>query len=351
VYAVKGRGRLALACLVAVSAIVFAAGGSAAQRAAQVTFEAFPGPGRVSYGEQIAYRASFLNISGTTLTKVMFRQGYPVVSGTYAEPVESTCPSTPTTITTSSGPEWICNFGSLPANAPKVGLTVVWRVLPTAGTSNDSLSSGGRWTVKEGTNDVSDPNDAFFDPHGPIVTATVLASNPGGAETRQAGGFETAGCTDQTGPGNLRTNPALSTDDPVSTEICFPSTFSAPSDFLGVATTITESAGDDGNPAGHPSLGRSDVCIADFGLNCPDGAPHDFGATTPATFVFEILDDAILPKGDKITHVYHDGFELPTCDVNPTYDHGCVDSIVPPKGKVKVWTVVAKARTNGPWGF
>jgi hypothetical protein len=349
----KRWGQLVIACLVVLVATVVAASGSAGPRAATVTFEAFPGPGEVNFGEQIAYHATFANISGTTLTKVMFRQGYPVVNGTYADPVESTCPSTPQTVTTSKGREWICNFGTRSANSAVLDLLVVWKVNPASGSTNASLASDGRWTVKEGTSDVSDPNDAFFDPAGPTVTATVLAAGKGGSETHKAGGFETTGvpCTGGTGSGNLQTNPDLSAADPVSTTVCFPATFSAPSNSLGVATTLVEGPRDDGNAAGHPNLGKSDVCIAAFGENCPDGDPYTFAADHPATFVFRILDDAILPKGDQITHVYHDGFPLPTCDgsSDETGDHGCVVSITPGKGKVKIWTVIAKAETNGSW--
>ena len=45
--------------LVVLGATLFVAGGSAGPRDADATFAAFPGPGQVSYGEPIAYKAEF----------------------------------------------------------------------------------------------------------------------------------------------------------------------------------------------------------------------------------------------------------------------------------------------------
>src|SRR6476619_7024641 len=80
-YGVKRRScRLALASLMAVAATVFAAAGSAGSRAVNVSFDVFPAPAEVSYGHQIAYRATFENTSGS-LAKVLFRQTFPVPNG------------------------------------------------------------------------------------------------------------------------------------------------------------------------------------------------------------------------------------------------------------------------------
>ena len=356
-----GLRRVALACVLVVAATVAVAGGSAANRDGDPHFDAIPGPGRVTYGENIAYRATFENLGGSTFTQVKFRMRVPYAeygSQPYqvASNPRSTCPTTPVTITTSSGyDEWICSFPNLPAGSQPLVVTVVWTV-PTLAKVDDCdgcLKTNGRWTIKEGINDVADPNDAY--PVGGFDLASTLlpaeSSTLDSKNAAEAGGYELKqSCTDALGAGSLRTKPTLDlATNPVSTTVCLPD-YTIPSsakDDLGLATTILEVSGDDGNPDGHPSLGRSDVCIADFGLNCPGGAAHPFG--TPATFVFRILDDAILPKGDKITHVYHDGFELPTCGSDPNFVHGCVDSITPGKGKIKIWTVVAKAKTNGSW--
>ena len=361
-----GLGRLALACVLVVTATVAVAGGNAANRDGVGTFDAVPGPGRVTYGENIAYRATFTNTGGSNFTHVTFRMLVPYAE--YGSPpfatasfVSSTCPSTPVIASTLNGPEWRCDFGNLgpvgSGTAPQLVVTVVWKAptLDKADNCPGCLKTNGRWTIKEGINDVADPNDAF--PPGGIDRAATLLSAQSDTldptNATEAGGYElTQSCTDAFAAGSLRTKPNLDpTANQVSTTVCLPD-YTIPlsnRNDLGLATTILEGPGDDGNPDGHPNLGRSDVCVADFGLNCPGGTPHDFGTTTPATFVFRILDEAILPKGDKITHVYHNGFELPTCLANPTYEHGCVVTIDPPKGKVKIWTVVAQARTNGQW--
>jgi hypothetical protein len=334
------RLRIAVACIAAVAAAVVAAGGSAGPRQAQVTFEAFPGPGEVSYGEKIAYKTTFKNNSGTTLTKVMFRQRFPVADGQYAAPVKSTCPSTPTTITTASGPEWICDFGTQSASAAQLTLIIVWQLPPTlTSTSNcpDCLETNGRWTVKEGTTDVSDPNDAI-PPNGITVFATLLASGAGGGETLKAGGFETDGvsCATATSPGNLQTNPDVGLTNPVASTLCLPS-FTA----FGHAATITETAGD-----AHHSL----VCIAALGTSC---GPSHVDATFPSPFVTHIfrVADAALENGEKITVVRHNGVPLASCADDPNNANGCA-TITPPTGPgPKIWVIVATSPTNGPWDW
>src|SRR4029079_4816363 len=150
-----GWGRLALACLAVASAVIFVAGGSAGPRLADVTFVAFSRPAEGTRGQQSAYKGTFLNRSGTTLTHFIFRQTYPKANGVESTPVEglNTCPTAPVTITKSDGSRvWTCDFGNLSANAGIVGLTVVWQVPPqgdatencTAIKATDCLTSNGR---------------------------------------------------------------------------------------------------------------------------------------------------------------------------------------------------------------
>ena len=72
-----GLRRFALACVLVVAATVAVAGGSAANRDGDPHFDAIPGPGRVTYGENIAYRATFENLGGSTFTQVKFRMRVP----------------------------------------------------------------------------------------------------------------------------------------------------------------------------------------------------------------------------------------------------------------------------------
>ena len=346
-----GWGRLALACIAAASAVIFVGGGSAGPRLADVTFVAFPGPAEVTYGQQIAYKATFQNRSGTTLSHVIFRQGYPTVNGVEASPVAglNTCPTTPGIVTKSDGSHvWTCDFGNLAANAPQVGLTVVWQVPPQGtATANcvNCLISNGRWTVKEGVNDVSDPNDAFPSKDGINVPATLLASNSGGGEKLKAGGYVTqsASCADPSVAGSLQTNPDVNNANPVSTTVCLPP-FGKPANGvdLGYVTTITETAS---NPR------HSEVCVAALGSNCDPGyVDADFGLLDPPqviTHVFHVADAALLPKGSKITAVSHNGGPATAqgaCDSNGF----CVLTIRLDNLKgTKIWTIVVTSRTNG----
>ena len=153
--------RLALVCLAATAAAVAVGGGSAGNRVAEATFAAFPGPGRVTYAENIAYRATFTNTGGSNFTKVTFRQSVPVANGQAAQLVNHSCPSAPTIV----DGEFRCAYGSLApgtAGTPQLVITVIWKV-PTLALPDgcDCLATTGRWTIKEGVNDPADPNDAF----------------------------------------------------------------------------------------------------------------------------------------------------------------------------------------------
>ena len=352
--AVKFRWiRLALASLAVVAAGILATGGSAGPRLADVTFDAFPGPGQVTYGEQIAYKATFKNTSGTTLTHVIFRQSYPKANGVESTPVpgKNTCPVAPVTITKADGSHvWTCDFGNLSANAAPVALTVVWQVPPQgsatasciASTPTDCLTSNGRWTVKEGVNDVSDPNDAFPSAAGIDRSASLLLSGSSGVEALRAGGYETQGSSCANGgSGNLRTNPDVGLGNPVSTMVCLP-TFTIPSTNLvdlGYVTEITELLGD----AHH-----SELCVSVLGTDCSVGY-------TPATFplpgitlVFRVAD-AALPKGYKITGISHNG-GLPVTQGLCDSSGFCVVSIdlVNVQG-TKTWVMVVTTPTNGSY--
>jgi hypothetical protein len=340
------RTRLTLAFLVVVGAILFVAGGSAGPRDADATFAAFPGPGLVSYGELIAYKAEFTTLSDSTLTHVRFRQTIPVAEGQPATFDSSTCPSTPTIVSTPNGPEWVCNFGSVPAGTPKLQLTIVWRVPTLDSTENcpSCLVSTGRWTVKEGVNDQTNPNDSF----GLTTTnATLLAIGGTSAETLLAGGYETAGtsCGSASAPGNLRTHGLVGLANPVVSKFCLPSFLIPIGDpNLGFAATITETSG---NPHG------SVICIAALGTNCGPSHIDAVFAAPYVTHVFEVADAALkeLDKNYNITEITHNGEILPLCADEPDNANGCVVSISPPKGNPKVWVIVAQSPTNGPWDW
>jgi hypothetical protein len=387
--------RLALVCVAAVVAAIAVAGGTAGngQRNGQPKFDAVPGPGRVTYGENIAYRAAFTNTGSSTFQKVTFRMRYPYIEkGTEpyqqaAAPIDDTCPTAPTTVTLSNGyKEWACTFGSLTPGTPgaeQLVVSVVWTVptppdpsvnCPTGLPANQPgcLVSNGRWTVNEGVNDQSDPNDAF-PPGGKDVRAVMLAAGAQSQELQEAGGYELPNnCTDPLDQGSLRTKQVVSLANPVSTTVCLPNfeTDKTPNDGkpavdLGLATTIVEENLDDPNPAGHGLLGRSRICIADLGVNCTADelyTPFAFTLEKPVKLVFRISSDAIaaLYKNNQtiskdITQVFHDGVALPLCPAAPPAPNqlkGCYTSIKENKqGPNKFWVIEAQAPGNGLWGW
>ena len=350
------RARVCVGVCVAVAAVAVVSGGSAGNRQAEWSFDAVPGPGRVTYAENIAHRAAFTNVGKSTFTHVAFRMRVPqaVVGGTPVPTtaLASTCPTTPVVVQTAGGSDWVCSFGKLRPGTPGVEqlvLSVVWQTTSPSGsptTCSGCLMTNGRWTIKEGVNDTADPNDAF--PAGGKNVAATLLDASSGAALVEAGGYELpTACTDPLGAGSLRTKQAVNAANKVSTTVCLP-TFAVNGPNLGLATTILESDLDDGNPAGHPSLGRSAVCVAALGQNCgTEGSYTPFVFATPISFVFRI-SGAALSYHDKITQVFHNGQPLPAC---PSADpNGCYTSIAYDKW-TKVWTVQAQARSNGLWGW
>lgn len=343
-----GLRRWALACAVLVVSLVAVGVGSAGPRTPDsvvATFQAFPGPAAVSYGENIAYRATLTNNSGSTLTHVIFRQTYPV-GASASGPVDSTCPTgaSSTTFNPDGTPKWwACDFGQVSATAPDPVLVVVWQVPPSSATANCTsgcFETTGFWSVKEGLNDTTDPNDAFGTK---TVTATLLSTGDNASEKLKAGGYETAGSTscDDPAAGNLRTKQKLSLDNPVSTTVCLPA-FTLPegSEDLGFVTTITENQ----NDARH-----SAVCVAKLGTTCPDtndpNADADF-SPLKITHVFRVLQ-AALPKNYEITQVSHNGGD-PVLEGACGTNNFCVVSIdlVNVKG-TKTWVIVVTTPTNG----
>jgi uncharacterized repeat protein (TIGR01451 family) len=350
-----GLRRSALACAVLVVGLVAVGVGSAGPRtpvSVDAKFEAFPGPARVSYGENIAYRASLSNTSGSTLTHVIFRQTFPV-GASVTGPVESSCPAgaSSTILNPDGTPKWwACDFGQVSATAPDPVLVVVWNVPASTATENckDCFSTSGFWSVKEGLNDNINKNDEFGEK---TVTAVLLSTGNDASETRQAGGYETgsASCDDPTA-GSLRTKQKLTLDNPVSTTVCLPA-FQLPSGSkdLGYVTTITETLIADTTT---PNPRHSEVCVAKLGATCPDSNDPSadaifFTLANPLkiTHVFRVLQGA-LPKNYTITQVSHNGTTMDATTCSTKGD--CVVSIdlVNVKG-TKIWVIVVTTGSNG----
>lgn len=375
-----GVRRFVLACVVAASALaVLVPGGSAGPRAISFTFEAVPGPGQVTYGENIAYKAQISNTSGTTLTHVIFRMRKPFVGSPTAPDLEagfknSTCPQNGgkgVTVTYADGTsEWTCDFGNLPAwtgATAQVTLSVVWGV-PASTATTDCDTDGGclkaraRVSVKEGLSDQTNPNDLFVNPD---VPATLLAADSADSQnTKSAGGYEIEGqaCTDASGPSSLLTKQKLDVvSNKVSTMVCLTQIPTSATN-LGLATTILEGLSHPGNP-GFAQLETSDVCVAAPGVNCGAYGTYlaqVFDADHPMIVVLRI-PDALLLKNQTLTKVWHNYDPDPN---SPTYNPNplslCGSSAVPLNGCLvanptlskggandRFWTITIKTLTNG----
>ena len=341
----RTRWRLLVACLAVIGAAIAVAGGSAGNRDREGTLVAVPGPGAVTYGENIAYKATFTNkaTNSAVFTQTRFVMPPPVtLDGATATPEKESCANggfDPVTNVLT------CEFGQLQPGK-SVELTVVWKAPPgesNAGCTN-CLIADGTWFIKEGKD--TNGNETL-----PVQAKAALIGvnelNPDVNSNHRAGGYELLGCA-TTAETNLQTNPSINAStNPVVTKFCLPASFAASGAADGVATTITE-------PSGGPNFAKqSVVCIADVGQNCPEGTSKDFGPDK-ITFTFLVAGDA-LPSGYKITQVFHNSTTtpLPMCGTlaGDANEDGCVVSITPPKGNPKIWTIVTTSETNGPWSW
>ncbi len=339
----RARWRMGVACLAVVAAAFAVSGGSAGNRGGQPTLEVVPGPAAVTYGENIAYTATFYNNTNSMFTQVRFVMAPPKGLGTdVATPVTSSCGSDAFDPVTNV---LTCNVGQLPpGEANKLTVTVVWKAPEGATKSGcfECLSATGTWFIKEGKE--TNGNETF----ALMRKASLLGVNdtdPTLSNLNRAGGYELGACA--TGGANLSTNTALdATKNPVVSSFCLPASFQPANAAGGVASTITE-------PSGGPSFARQSlICIAEPGENCPDGIAASFDDFI--VFTFKVAD-AALTSGYKITQVFHNSpTALPKCDDPGGLSNadGCVVSIDPPKGPgIKTWTIVTKAKTNGPWNW
>ena len=179
------RGRLLVACLVVAASAVAVAGGSAGNRVGTPTLEAVPGPGAVSYGENIAYTASFSNDGSSTFTHTTFKMAPPVIqtTGETATFVKASCGAV------DSAGVLTCDFGNLNSRA-LARLTVVWNV--PAGDSKpgctgaNCLVASSTWQINE--NKSTNGNETFQQSAG----ADLIGTSPQDPVSNQlrAGGYE-----------------------------------------------------------------------------------------------------------------------------------------------------------------
>jgi hypothetical protein len=326
---------MGLACLAAFGAIaVVVPGGSAGNREGTAELQAVPGPGAVTYGQNIAYTSTFSNDGNSMFTHVTFKMPAPTVQGTglSASFAAASCGGLDASGTLS------CDLGKL-APAQSVSVTVVWKAPGDASQPGcaDCLIANGTWLINE--RKATNSNETF-----PVTQAADLigASDDAATSARQrAGGYQLEGCNpSDPSTTSLSTDPSLDAkNNPVATSFCIPASFSAGAT-NGLQSTIIEPLKGSSNFA-H----QSDVCIAEPGEDCgePGYTPEDFSPET-VELTFRVAAGA-LPKHYKITGVSHNGGDPVAegeCDANGF----CVVSIDFDKGK-KVWTLVVRTATNG----
>jgi hypothetical protein len=344
-----------------IGAAIAVAGGSAGNRDGVGSLKAVPGPGSITYGENISYEATFLNDnenSGAVFTQTKLVMPPPVgPDGAKATPVESSCG------TFDANHVLTCSFGKLVPGA-SVTVRVTWKApgdpsQPACSVDVDNeiycLRADATFLIKEG----KDTN--FNESFAVSAFASLIGVGEADAVNRntRAGGFETTGfgttqC--ETGSSSLATHQDLSSANKFSTSFCLP-TFPTDKIKQGLAAWIVEEAST--GTLGHPYLGQSTICVAEFLANCgPSGTypEHEF-TTTPITVRLRVLESALLP-GDSITQMFHNNKALPWCldkSTNPPTDNsanenGCVVSITRSSGPDKIITLIGKAKKNGPWG-
>ena len=186
--------------------------------------------------------------------------------------------------------EWICSFPNLPASSQNHSSSP-WsgqcRRSSKVDDCDGCLKTNGRWTIKEGINDVADPNDAY-PASGFDLAATLLPAESTTLDSKnaaEAGGYELKqSCTDALGAGSLRTKPTLDlATNPVSTTVCLPD-YTIPSrakNDLGLGHDDRRGVGRRREPR-RPSEPWALRCLHRRPrpeLRRRGGAPHDFGTT------------------------------------------------------------------------
>ena len=209
-----------------------------------------------------------------------------------------------------------CDFGQL-RSGELDRLTVVWNVpaeTRSAGCT-DCLVANSTWLINE--NKSTNGNETFTQ----AETADLIGSSATEPVNNQlrAGGYEITGCT--TGGSSLNTNQAVSKNNPVATSFCLPG-FSTTTTDLGLATTITETAGERARVGGVRRSARSELPgrhRADFGPSDVDHVHVPGLGRCPAE---ELPDHEGLPRRPR------------AADVRPRASHRrdeCVDSITSDK--------------------
>ncbi len=295
-----------------------------------VTLVAFPGPGEVTYKQNVAYTATLQNAGSSNFTHLQFHNPIPttIVNGSPVKAVlrYASCPGSLSATTFS------CNEITL-TSGQTAKVTIVWET-PAAGSSSNCpsatpvcMTNTSFWTIKEGTgNPGSSGPDTF--PSG--TTATGLLVVP---KEDEAGGYALNACSNAASQTTLATNPSVSSANPLATKVCA-STVPGQLHNPGLPVEIDEGTG----PFNLNVTQSAFICIPGPGQSCATPGYVAWVFSPRATFTFTI-DNTTLPKGEKIDVVTADGVTV-TSDCTITVDK-----------KAKTTTVACLASDNGWWDF
>jgi hypothetical protein len=329
------RTRVAsIAVVIALSAVgllVMAVGAPAGNREPEPTLVGFPGPGEVTYGQNVAYTATLPNEQSSTFTKAQFHNPIPTTSGGPATLKYASCPGTLTTTA------FVCNEITV-RSGDIAKVTIVWQTPPSGSSSNCPpatpvcMTNKTFWTIKEGTGNPGSSGPDTFE--SPVVVTSLLVV----PDFSEAGGYALNACTNPATQKSLETNSAVGPTNKLATKVCA-STVPGQVFDPGVAIEIDEG----------PGTGITEsasICIPAPGQSCATTGYQPWSFSPRATFTFTI-DNTTLPQGEKVDKVLHD---VNTADAIPAVDvtGDCTINVV---NKTKTTAVTCSSTFNGSWDF
>jgi hypothetical protein len=318
---------VAVMALAAAGLLVIAVGTApAGNRDPEPTLVGFPGPGEVTYGQNVAYTATLPNEQSSTFTHAQFHNPIPTTSGGSATLKYASCPGTLTATA------FVCN--EITVRSHEIAkVTIVWQTPPSGSSSNcpttsPCMTNRTFWTIKEGTGNPGSSGPDTFD--SPVVATSLLVV----PDFSEAGGYALNACTNPATQKSLETNSAVGPTNKLATKVCA-STVPGQLFDPGVAIEIDEG----------PGTGITEsasICIPAPGQSCVTTGYQPWLFSPRATFTFTI-DNTTLPKGEKVDKVFHTVF---TERVDVTND--CTIKIV---NKTKTTSVTCFSSFNGGWDF
>ena len=318
---------VALAATLAIALLTVAATvATAGNRNPEPTLVGLPGPGEVTYGQNVAYTATLPNAQSSTFTHAQFHNPIPTTFVDGQPPLQATLmyASCSGTLTAT---EFVCDETTISANET-ARVTIIWKT-PTAGESSPGcqcMTNSSYWTIKEGTGKPGSSGPDTF-PSPPVSTSLLVVPDP-----VKAGGYALGACTNPATQTSLETNQTVGAANPLATKVC---ASTVPNQLFdpGLVIEIDEGIG----PHNLGVTQTSTICIPAPGQTCGSNyTPWTF--SPPATLSFTI-DNRSLPSGEKIDRVLHNGVDVTS---------SCTITVV---NRLKITQVTCLAAEQGGWDF